>query len=93
LKAKVSNEKPRGEASLRGHLRGEDKAGADKTEKKEGAEAKPEGEQKEQSGSSAYVPKEPEKDTQLQYALNFLRGKATEATVSGTSRDAERKPN
>jgi carboxyl-terminal processing protease len=34
-------------------------------------------EDKEQSGSSAYVPKEPEKDTQLQYALNFLRGKVT----------------
>ena len=34
-------------------------------------------EEEEASGSSAYVPKEPEKDTQLQYALNFLRGKAT----------------
>ncbi len=29
---------------------------------------------KEESGSSAYVPREPEKDTQLQYALNLLRG-------------------
>lgn len=33
---------------------------------------------KEQSGSSAYVPKEPEKDTQLQYALNFVRSDAAE---------------
>jgi carboxyl-terminal processing protease len=29
---------------------------------------------KENSGSSNYVPKEPEKDTQLQYALKMLRG-------------------
>jgi carboxyl-terminal processing protease len=29
---------------------------------------------KENSGSSSYVPKEPEKDTQLQYALKMLRG-------------------
>jgi carboxyl-terminal processing protease len=29
---------------------------------------------KENAGSSAYVPKEPEKDTQLQYALKMLRG-------------------
>jgi carboxyl-terminal processing protease len=44
---------PRGEASLRGHLKnGEGEA----------------------TGSSAYVPKEKEKDTQLKYALDFLRG-------------------
>ena len=29
---------------------------------------------KENTGSSSYVPKEPEKDTQLQYALKMLRG-------------------
>ncbi len=50
--------KPRGEASLRGHLKNSDI-------------------EKEESGSSAYVPKEPEKDTQLQFALNYLRGKVT----------------
>ncbi|MBU1212844.1 MAG: S41 family peptidase [Alphaproteobacteria bacterium] len=50
--------KPRGEASLRGHLKNKDV-------------------EEEESGSSAYVPKEPEKDTQLQFALNFLRGKVT----------------
>lgn len=55
--------KPRGEASLRGHLKGDPK-------------------EKEQSGSSAYVPKEPENDKQLQYALAFLRGSATEATAT-----------
>ena len=47
-------DKPRGEASLRGHLKNDPK-------------------EKEQSGSSAYVPREPEKDTQLQYALAMLR--------------------
>lgn len=54
-------QKPRGEASLRGHLKGD--IGKDK---------------KEESGSSAYVPKEPEKDTQLQYALKLLRGEVVE---------------
>jgi carboxyl-terminal processing protease len=57
-------ERPRGEASLRGHLKGED---AKKNSKEE-------------SGSSAYVPKEPEKDTQLQYALKLLRGEIPEPT-------------
>jgi len=51
---------PRGEASLRGHLKSED--------------------EKESSGSSAYVPREPEKDTQLKYALNFIRGEKVEDT-------------
>ena len=58
------NPKPRGEASLRGHLKSEAKDG------------------KEISGSSAYVPKEPEKDQQLQYALGFILGTVTEATTS-----------
>jgi carboxyl-terminal processing protease len=78
LKSKLSNEKPRGEASLRGHLRNSD--GSEKEEGADEGEAKEE--QKEESGSLAYVPKEPEKDTQLQYALRFLRGTATEATVA-----------
>ena len=54
-------EKPRGEASLKGHLRG------DAAKEKE----------KEESGSSAYVPKEPEKDQQLQFALKLIRGEVT----------------
>ncbi len=65
--------KPRGEASLRGHL---------KNEKEE-----------EESGSSAYVPREAEKDTQLQFALKYLRGEATappaEKTVEKTEKKAE----
>jgi carboxyl-terminal processing protease len=53
FQAAASKVKPRGEASLRGHLKNEDG---------------------EKSGSLAYVPKEKEKDTQLQYALSLLRG-------------------
>ncbi len=66
LKAKLAADKTFGEASLRGHLKNPDdktKAGKDPAET---------------PGSSAYVPKEPEKDTQLQYALSFLRGTATD---------------
>ena len=65
LKSKMASEKPRGEASLRGHLKNPD--GSEKADEKE-----------ESSGSSSYVAKEPEKDTQLQYALSFLRGTAKE---------------
>ncbi|MDH3579868.1 MAG: S41 family peptidase [Hyphomicrobiales bacterium] len=49
---------PRGEASLRGHLKSDDEKNG----------------KKEESGSSNYVPREKEKDTQLIYALNFVRG-------------------
>jgi carboxyl-terminal processing protease len=81
LKEKIANEKPRGEASLRGHLRNPD--GSSKpAEDGDNSAAVPIEEQKEESGSLAYVPKEAEKDTQLQYALRFLRGTATEANVA-----------
>ncbi len=74
LKSKAAAaEKARGEASLRGHLRNPDET------EEEGKEVK------ESSGSSAYVPKEPEKDTQLQYALSFLRGTATDGKTAGAS--------
>lgn len=63
----------RGEAGLRGHLKGENTEGAEKNE---------DGEVKEESGSSAYVPQEAEKDTQLQFALKFLRGEATAETIA-----------
>ena len=72
LKAKVANEKPRGEASLRGHLKNPD--GTAKNDEKE-----------EVSGSSSYVAKEPEKDTQLQYALSFLRGTAKGTEAASTN--------
>ncbi len=65
--------KPRGEASLRGHLR-------------------PEKEDKEASGSSAYVPKEPAQDKQLQYAVSFLLGKVA-ASTDAPANPAEKVPN
>ena len=34
------------------------------------------------------MPKEPEKDTQLQYALSFLRGTAKDAKTAGASIEA-----
>jgi carboxyl-terminal processing protease len=66
-------ERPRGEASLRGHLRGDVK---DK-------------DKKEESGSSSYVPREPEKDTQLQYALKLLRGEQVETPKQPEREKAE----
>ncbi|MGE4244576.1 MAG: S41 family peptidase [Parvibaculaceae bacterium] len=53
----------RGEASLRGHLKGDS-----------GSE--------EQAGSSSYVPKEKEKDTQLQAAIDLLHGKEVKSTAA-----------
>ncbi len=58
LKKKVEIQGTRGEADLRGHLKREDEQGSEK----------------EESGSSAYVPQDKEKDTQLNYALDLLRG-------------------
>jgi carboxyl-terminal processing protease len=63
LKKKAETEEPRGEANLRGHLRGE---GED--EDGEG------GSDEEESGSSSYVPADKEKDTQLKFGLDLLRG-------------------
>ena len=75
LKQKAELQGTRGEANLRGHLKGEDAA------KPEGEDAaKGEGEdgaapdEEEQSGSSSYVAPEKDKDTQLKYALDLLRG-------------------
>ncbi|MDP1909527.1 MAG: S41 family peptidase, partial [Hyphomicrobium sp.] len=73
-KKAAAAEAQRGEASLRGHLRNpENGTGEDGKEVKE------------TSGSSAYVPKEPEKDVQLQYALSFLRGTATDGKTAGAT--------
>jgi len=69
-KLAVAAEKFEGEASLRGHLKNPDA--------KSGAAAK------ESSGSSAYVPNEPEKDTQLQYALSLLRSTAQTRAASAS---------
>jgi len=61
--AAQQNIEPRGEASLRGHLTGD--------EAEEGAE--------EESGSLAYVPPDPEDDEQLNYALDLLHGLKADA--------------
>jgi carboxyl-terminal processing protease len=63
LKQKAETQEPRGEANLRGHLRGDDE-----DEEGEGGAAE------EESGSSSYVPADKEKDTQLKYGLDLLRG-------------------
>ncbi|GBE43695.1 putative CtpA-like serine protease [bacterium BMS3Bbin10] len=74
---KKAARKSRGEADLRGHLRGEtngkpgdDGKDGDKKAKGDSKDA----DEKERSGSSAYVPKDPEKDAQLKFAINFIRG-------------------
>jgi carboxyl-terminal processing protease len=61
LKAKADLQNSKGEANLRGHLKGE---GEDESAKGDD----------EESGSSSYVAPEKDKDTQLQYALDLLRG-------------------
>lgn len=76
-------ERARGEASLRGHLKNPETETLEENGKKV----------KEVSGSSAYVPKEPEKDTQLQYALSFLRGTATGGKTAGVTQQPSANPN
>jgi len=61
LKKKADDLATKGEANLRGHLKIE---GADEDEEAS----------QEESGSSSYVAPEKEKDTQLNYALDLLRG-------------------
>ncbi len=72
LKKKADEVSTRGEANLRGHLKIE---GADEAE--EASE--------EESGSSSYVAPEKEKDTQLNYALDLLRG------IKSVDTDAKKK--
>ena len=77
LKKTAEIQGTRGEADLRGHLRGEN-AG-----KKNGDEVE------EESGSSAYVPQDKEKDTQLIYALDLLRGNKTVDTETKKKAEAD----
>ena len=73
----------KGEAGLRGHLKGEE-SGAKKDEpKKDDAKDKDKSakdakdakdKKKESSGSQAYVPSDPKKDKQLIFAMDLLRG-------------------
>ena len=71
LKEKAAAQKSRGEANLRGHLKGED----EETEE-------------EKSGSSSYVAPDKDKDTQLQYALDLLRGIKSVETESKKKAEA-----
>ncbi len=73
LKSKADQISTRGEANLRGHLKGEDADGEDAAKDEEG------------SGSSAYVPTDKEKDTQLKYGLDLLRG------IKSVDTDAKKK--
>ncbi|MCJ7787779.1 MAG: S41 family peptidase [Methyloceanibacter sp.] len=80
MKKKADSQNTRGESNLRGHLKGErenddaDDAN-DGAEGADGAGVSEEGEkEEEESGSSSYVPQDKEKDTQLNYALDLLRG-------------------
>ncbi len=80
MKKKAESQNTRGESNLRGHLKGErenddaDDAN-DGAEGADGAGVSEEGEkEEEESGSSSYVPQDKEKDTQLNYALDLLRG-------------------
>ncbi len=70
MKPKSAADRPRGEASLRGHLK------SDKKDK----------DGKELSGSSSYVPKETEQDAQLQHALNLIRTAAADPVAADAAR-------
>lgn len=85
LKAKLANEKPRGEASLRGHLKNPDGSAKDPAKDADKTAEADKKEEVEVSGSASYVAKEPEKDTQLQYALSFLRGTAKEPPAANST--------
>ena len=74
LKKKADDLGTKGEANLRGHLKIE---GADEDE--EAGE--------EESGSSSYVAPEKDKDTQLKYALDLLRG--IKSVDTGAKKKAE----
>jgi len=69
---KKASENSEGEINLRGHLKGED----------EDSKSKDEG------GSSSYVPPEKDKDTQLQYGLDLLRGIKSVDTGAKTKTEA-----
>jgi carboxyl-terminal processing protease len=87
LKKKADLQNTRGESNLRGHLKGESEGKGESKGESEGegeSEAEDAGDgadagkadeaQEEESGSSSYVPQDKEKDTQLKYALDLLRG-------------------
>ena len=70
-------ERTRGEASLRGHLKSE----------------ATDGKEKDTSGSSSYVPPDPEKDTQLKHALAMITSAAAEPAAPRAGDSADKKAN
>lgn len=70
----------RGEAGLRGHLKNGNEEAQDKSATADKEEAASE-DDKSSAGSSAYVPTDPAQDTQLNAALDLLRGKENPALV------------
>ncbi|MEX2165650.1 MAG: S41 family peptidase [Methyloceanibacter sp.] len=76
MKKKAESQNTRGESNLRGHLKGEHESD-DADDAADGPDVEgvsEEVEKEEESGSSSYVPQDKEKDTQLNYALDLLRG-------------------
>jgi carboxyl-terminal processing protease len=73
LKKKSEAQGNRGESNLRGHLKGEYED-ADGPVGGEGEGEEGSAVDEEESGSSSYVPTDKEKDTQLKFALDLLRG-------------------
>ena len=78
MKKKADLQSTRGEANLRGHLKGDDEkkeaVGEGEAEGGDDDAARKSEDEEEESGSSSYVPQDKEKDTQLKYALDLLRG-------------------
>ena len=76
MKKKAESQNMRGESNLRGHLKGEHESddADDAADGADGEGVSEEVEKEEESGSSSYVPQDKEKDTQLNYALDLLRG-------------------
>jgi len=70
MKKKADSQSTRGESNLRGHLKGDHEMDDEAADEGMSEET----EKEEESGSSSYVPTDKEKDTQLNYALDLIRG-------------------
>ena len=70
--------RPSGESDVRGHLEAEKLSGAGEAEEnreEEESDGEEDGGKREGSGSLSYVPLDPRRDIQLNYALDLLRGR------------------
>jgi carboxyl-terminal processing protease len=93
LKNKIAAEDVVGEANLPHHLQNEDDGGSKKAKDASSKGTEDGGDKsaksKEQSGSAAYVNPDKKADTQLQYALDLLRG--TTVNIGAPERKADAK--